>query len=84
MGTRFVTMGKGPLPTGMDPSASGPTPEVLFEPLLDVGASEMNQPPHPYLLSLEFPPRRGITRMGSLEEATGVQRNEVMRWKKAE
>lgn len=26
----------------------------LFEPLLGAGASEMNQPPHPYLLSLEF------------------------------
>lgn len=49
-----AALGQGHLLIGLDPSASGPTLEVLFEPLLGAEASEMNQLPHPNLLPLEF------------------------------
>lgn len=51
---RLGCPGQGHLSTGLDPSASGPTLEVLFEPVLGSGAPKMNQPSHPYLLPLEF------------------------------
>lgn len=80
-----AALAKDQFQAGLDPSASGPTLDVLFEALLGARASEMNLPSVPYLLPLEFPRGGGLTRMGFLEEATGVLRiKEVLRWRTAE
>lgn len=80
-----ASLGQGHLSTGLDPSTPGPTLEVFLNLSWALGASEMNQPPHPYLLPLEFRLGVGVvTRTGFREEVTGILRNEVLRRKKAE